>query len=678
MNAYETVLDALDKHGATVRANGSRRWQCPAHPDRNPSLSLRAMETQALLYCHAGCATSDVLAALNLGMPDLFDNPNGARYDYTDLAGTVTRTVHRDPNKRFRQWGQTKGTADLFRLPQVLEAVATGDTIYLTEGEKDVLALESIGAVATTSPMGAANWHKIDPTPLTGAHVVVVPDLDTAGKAYAAAVVDSLRGLAASLRVALPKVGKDAADHVAAGYGLDDLVPVELAHDVSETQRRVVLTAASDFKIRRVEWLWERRIALGTLALLAGPEGVGKSTLGYWLAAQITRGLMPSEYTGRPRGVLVCASEDSWEHTITPRLVAHGADLTRVFRIEVEHHDGIHGELDLPRDLAATERAAIQVESALLILDPLMSRLSAKLDTHRDSDVRRALEPVAAVADRTGMGVLGLIHHNKSGSTNPLDLVMASKAFTAVARSVHSVIRDPDDETETRKLFGTPKNNLGRIDLPTMTFTIEGFCVPTEGGDAWTGKLVWGDDAEGTIGDAMRRAADQGDDRTATSEAEDWLHDWLTSLGGTDLSANVKKAAAAAGHKERPLRAARGRLKLKVTSDGSPRVSYWSLPTTDPVVTSSGDTTPGERSQLTRLTQLGDETAGQPSRDSRDSRDSGDTSPEPTSPLTPGGSSFDPRNPTLFADDDCPGCASPVAEPAAPGCVIADLHGGTT
>jgi hypothetical protein len=212
------------------------------------------------------------------------------------------------------------------------------------------------------------------------------------------------------------------------------------------------------------------------------------------------------------------------------------------------------------------------------------------------------------------MAVLGVIHHNKSGSSDPLNLVMASKAFTAVARSVHSVIRDPDDETESRRLFGTPKNNLGRLDLPTLTFTIHGYRYPTtDGEEGWTGRLEWGEDADGSIGDAIRRSVDQTEDRSIATEAADWLQDWLTAMGGTDHSANVQKAAKAAGQADRAIRAARSRLRIKITSHGFQRESWWSLPdtqlangdTTSKVVTRSRDVPPGEMSPLTQPSQLG-------------------------------------------------------------------------
>jgi hypothetical protein len=92
--------------------------------------------------------------------------------------------------------------------------------------------------------------------------------------------------------------------------------------------RRIILTPADDIKSRRVKWLWQDRLAVGILGLLAGREGLGKSSFGYWLAARISRGQLPGEYHNQPRAVLICAAEDSWEQTIKPRLIAAGADLS--------------------------------------------------------------------------------------------------------------------------------------------------------------------------------------------------------------------------------------------------------------------------------------------------------------------------------------------------------------
>ncbi|MFI0423358.1 AAA family ATPase [Spongiactinospora sp. 9N601] len=368
--------------------------------------------------------------------------------------------------------------------------------------------------------------------------------------------------------------------------------------------RRVVLTPASAIKPRRVRWLWKGRLALGTLGLLAGGEGLGKSTLAYTIAAEITRGALPGEYQGTPRAVLVCAAEDSWEHTIVPRLMAAGADLDRVFRVEIKAADDITVGLSLPQDTARVEAAAEQVEAALMILDPLMSRLDGALDSYKDADVRRALEPLVALADRVRMAVLGLMHHNKSGSSDPLQLVMASKAFTAVARSVHTVIKDPDDETEQRRLFGTPKNNLGRTDLSTLSFTIVGHAIDTEEGPANTGRLVWGEAVEGTIADALRRsvAAEAEGMTTAVGKATEWLLAHLRGRAGVDESHAIMAAGKAAGHSESAIKRARKKAQVDSTStDTFPRRTYWSLPLDAQSIQGSGHSPRGD--DLTELTE---------------------------------------------------------------------------
>ena len=389
--------------------------------------------------------------------------------------------------------------------------------------------------------------------------------------------------------------------------------------------RSLTLTSAATIRPRPVFWLWEDRIALGTLSLLAGREGLGKSTLGYALAARVTRGELRGEYLTTPRSVIVAATEDSWEHTIVPRLIAAGADLERVYRVDVVTDMGIHVGLSLPRDLLDLERNAVQVGAALLLLDPLMSRLGS-LDTHRDAEVRQALEPLVALADRARMSVLGLIHHNKSGSADPLQLVMGSKAFTAVARSVHTVVPDPEDESERRRLFGTPKNNLGRTDLATLSFTIVSHPIETDEGTAWTGRLEWGSESAVTIGDAMRLSTDS-DSADDASEAAAWLSDYLTSKAGRAKSSEVKKAATAEGIRTRALTAARKRLRLLTPSEGFPRVTWWELPALEAPSGYSRDA-PSRGDVTTVLTV----TTGR-SRDSGDSGDSRDGPHASASPL---------------------------------------------
>ena len=200
--AYDRMVDALRDRGGRVTTNGNQAIaQCPVpghgarRGDLNPSLSITGIEGQALLYCHAGCPAEDVMAALDKRMADLFDTRNGATYTYPD-----GRKVHRTTSKRFYQNGNTKGST-LFHADRVGDA----DTVYVPEGEKDVLAIEAVGGVAVCSAMGAGKAHKADWTPLSGRHVIIVADKDEPGLEHAREVAELLDGIATLVTVKRPR-----------------------------------------------------------------------------------------------------------------------------------------------------------------------------------------------------------------------------------------------------------------------------------------------------------------------------------------------------------------------------------------------------------------------------------------------------------------------------------------
>jgi len=244
----DRLLDRLPD----ARRNGEGfTARCPAHPDRTPSLSIaEGDDGRALVHCHAGCDHADVLAALDLGAEDLFpdrkstDKPVIAEtYPYVDSDGEDLFEVVRMSPKGFRQrrpdgrggwvWN-LKGVESrpLYRLPEVLAAVAAGRLVWITEGEKDADRLQRElpeGEVATTCPGGAGKWRDEHTAALTGAGVMVVADRDDPGRAHARDVARALDGVAEVVTVVEPVEGKDASDHVAAGNGPDDFVPLELA-----------------------------------------------------------------------------------------------------------------------------------------------------------------------------------------------------------------------------------------------------------------------------------------------------------------------------------------------------------------------------------------------------------------------------------------------------------------
>lgn len=399
--------------------------------------------------------------------------------------------------------------------------------------------------------------------------------------------------------------------------------------------RHLIVQRASDITMRRVSWLWEGRIAAGTLALLAGREGLGKSTLTAWIVARVTRGDLPGDDCGRPRSVIIAATEDSWEHTLVPRLAAAGADLSRVLRVEVQTALGFTTGLSLPGDLSDVGQIVSSEDVGLLVLDPIMSRLES-LDTHRDAEVRIALEPLVRMADNLGMAIIGLIHLNKS-STDPLNAVMGSKAFTAVARSVLTVVADPEDEDDRRRLLGVAKSNLGAIPPGSDVFTVETATVPSEDGLIPTGALSWHGTSTTTVKGAM---ADPGMEvQGALGEACEWLTDYLSMHPGTPR-VEVMRDASKAGHADRTIKRAATSIGVVSRTEGFPRRAMWSLA---PLSGHSRANAPGESTDkgLTGPTGVDLRKREQP--------------PLTVGPVGPVGPVSRDEGPTA---DECPGCGS--------------------
>jgi hypothetical protein len=245
MSPWERVLGALEAHDCNPRGSGDKReFQCPLHSDRHASASAKVADGRVLVCCHV-CGpdkTEEVLACLDLTMADLFEggSRNGKRevavYVYRDEGGTPLFEVGRFEPKRFLQrlpgrsdWkgGIGKTGRVLYHLPEVIEAVRAGKVVYCVEGEADVHAIEHAGAIATCNPGGAGKWRPEYSEHLRGAEVVLVADKDDTGRGHAEAVRAALVGVEASVRVVEAATGKDASDHLRAGYGLDEFRPVE-------------------------------------------------------------------------------------------------------------------------------------------------------------------------------------------------------------------------------------------------------------------------------------------------------------------------------------------------------------------------------------------------------------------------------------------------------------------
>lgn len=248
----QTVLDRLDGW----KAVGDRQWlaPCPAHDDRNPSLSIGTGDDgRALVKCQAGCSIDDVLAAMDppMTMADLFPkgtSPNGSAtkrtskrrivetYDYVDTFGVLLFQVVRYSDKTFPQrrpddkggwiWNLEGVERCLYHLPELTRAPDHA-MIYIVEGEKDADRLIAEGMFATTTSGGAGKSGLTDLTPLHGRHIRIIPHQDQPGHSHAHDFATQLHGKAASIRIVeLPnptKDGYDVSDYLDDGNDPEDL-----------------------------------------------------------------------------------------------------------------------------------------------------------------------------------------------------------------------------------------------------------------------------------------------------------------------------------------------------------------------------------------------------------------------------------------------------------------------
>lgn len=462
-------LDGVRAHGDTWTA------RCPAHEDHTPSLSISTGgDGRTLLKCFAGCSTDAIVGALGFTLADLFvEAPTPARdivatYDYADEHGTVLFQVCRTLPKGFFQ-RLPDGTPRLngvrrvlYRLPELVAAIAAGERVFVTEGEKDANAIVAKGYAATCNPGGAGKWRHEFTEMLRAADVVVVADKDAPGYAHARQVATALHGIATKVVVVEAVVGKDVSDHLAAGKKLSELVPVAEVKD--EDAPGPVLVRVSDVRSEAVQWLWPGYLPLGKLVVLDGDPELGKSTVTLDLAARISTGRpMPDGAPTIAGGVVLLSAEDGAADTVRPRLDAAGAALERVALLKaVRDVTGREGGVTLPDHLPELRQAIEQLKAVLVVVDTFTAYLSGAVNSRIDHDIRRTLAPLAQLAEVTGATILLIRHLNKQAGGNPIYRGGGSIGIIGAARMGLLVAPDPDavEGDESRRVFAVIKSNL--------------------------------------------------------------------------------------------------------------------------------------------------------------------------------------------------------------------------
>jgi hypothetical protein len=324
-------------------------------------------------------------------------------------------------------------------------------------------------------------------------------------------------------------------------------------------------TLLSDVEPEKVEWLWDRRIPLGKITVVDGDPGNGKSVLTTDLAARLTVGrTFPDGQECDAAGVVIMNAEDGLADTIRPRVDAAGGDPERIVSLATIWEGSEERHLSIPEDIGIIEAEIWRVDARLVIMDPLMAFLSGSSNAHKDQDIRRALAPLARMAERNRVAVVLVRHLNKASGGNPLYRGGGSIGIIGAARSGLLVGAHPEDE-DLRVLAGQ-KSNLSAMP-ESLAYRI------TTGANGAARIEYKGVSA--AKADALLRVPQDPEERSALAEALEFLRDELD--GGPVMARELKADAKRFDISERTLARAKSTLGVVSRREGLEGWS-WHLP----------------------------------------------------------------------------------------------------
>ena len=299
----------------------------------------------------------------------------------------------------------------------------------------------------------------------------------------------------------------------------------------------VKIIRMSDVELTPVEWLWKPYLPFGKLSVLQGNPGEGKTYFAMHLAAACTSGkLLPNMERMEPFNVIYQTAEDGLGDTVKPRLIEAGADLDRVLVID-------DSEVQLTLSDERIEKAIVENNARLVIIDPIQAYLGADVDMNRANEVRPIFMRLGQVAQRTGCAILLIGHLNKAAGMQSLQRGLGSIDIAAAVRSVMFIGKLKHDPT--MRILTHEKSSLAP---PGVSLA---FSLGDEGGFRWVGEY------DITADEMLSGIEPQRE--TKTQQAKDLICTLLAG-GKQVLSEDIDKAALERGIPGRTVRDAKREL----------------------------------------------------------------------------------------------------------------------
>ena len=299
----------------------------------------------------------------------------------------------------------------------------------------------------------------------------------------------------------------------------------------------VKIIRMSDVELTPVNWLWKPYLPFGKLSVLQGNPGEGKTYFAMHLAAACTNGkLLPNMERIEPFNVIYQTAEDGLGDTVKPRLIEAGADLDRVLVID-------DSDVQLTLSDERIEKAIIENNARLVIVDPIQAYLGADVDMNRANEVRPIFMRLGQVAQRTGCAILLIGHLNKAAGMQSLQRGLGSIDIAAAVRSVMFIGKLKHDPT--MRILTHEKSSLAP---PGASLA---FSLGDESGFHWIGEY------DITADEMLSGIEPQRE--TKTQQAKDLICTLLAG-GKRVLSEDIDKAALERGIPGRTVRDAKREL----------------------------------------------------------------------------------------------------------------------
>lgn len=344
------------------------------------------------------------------------------------------------------------------------------------------------------------------------------------------------------------------------------------------TEPKLKLINMDSVEVEQVEWLLYPFIPYGKVTIIQGDPGEGKTTMVLQIIAKLTRGepVLPVTDTTKekqsdeadsenndsdaegniqeqpsilPVNVIYQTAEDGLGDTIKPRLLAAGADCSKVLVID---------DSDQPLTMADVrlEEAIVQTKAKMVVFDPIQGFLGAEVDMHRANEIRPLMKRIAVLAEKYHCAVILIGHMNKNSNGKSSYRGLGSIDFQAAARSVLIVGR-VKDEPEVRVVCHT-KSSLA----PEGTSIA--FRLDKNNGFEWIGEY-----------DISADELLNGDGRGQKSrKAKEFLLEILANGGMTQKK--IAEEAESRGIKSKTLWNAKRELEIDSVKRG--KQWYWMLP----------------------------------------------------------------------------------------------------